>query len=55
MRQKGLTNPSGAPYAIPVIYLTQLIGLALGAPSAALGMEKLMIDAGPLLRAKGLL
>ena len=55
IRQKGLTSPSGAPYAIPVIYLTQLIGIALGARSGALGMEKLMIDAMPLLRAKGLL
>jgi len=55
VRQKGLNNPSGAPYALPVIYLTQLIGVALGAQSDALGMEKLMIDAGPLLRAKGLL
>lgn len=55
VRQKGLNNPSGAPYAMPVIYLTQLIGIALGAQSDALGMEKLMIDARPLLQAKGLL
>lgn len=55
IRQKGLTDPSGASYAIPVIYLTQLIGIALGAQSGALGMEKLMIDAEPLFKAKGLL
>ena len=55
IRQKGLTNSSGAPYAMPVIYLTQLVGIALGAPSTALGMEKLMVDAEPLLRTKGLL
>ncbi|HLA28836.1 MAG TPA: hypothetical protein VJZ49_13185 [Syntrophales bacterium] len=55
IRQKGLTSPSGAPYAIPVIYLTQLIGIALGAQPDVLGMEKLMIDAVPLVRAKGLL
>jgi heterodisulfide reductase subunit B2 len=54
IRQKDLTSPSGTPYAMPVVYLTQLIGIALGAQSGALGMEKLIIDAGPLLRAKEL-
>ncbi len=54
IRQGELVGPSGGPYSMPVIYLTQLMGIALGAQTGTLGLDKLMVDAGALLRAKGL-
>jgi len=55
LRQRGITMPSGAPYSMPVIYLTQLVALALGDRGDRLGLEKLMVDARPLLKSKNLL
>lgn len=41
--------------AIPVVYFTQLLALALGVPSENLGFDAHAIDPRPLLRAKNLL
>ena len=43
------------PYNLPVIYLTQLIGLTLGMGIKDLGLDKLVKDPAPLLQEKGLL
>jgi heterodisulfide reductase subunit B2 len=55
MRQKGLSQASGNGYNMPIVYLTQLIGIALGAHSNELGMDKLMVDFIPTMKEKGLL
>lgn len=52
IRQKGLKDASGKPYDIPILYLTQLMGIAFGARLDDLGMEKLMVDPFPLLKEK---
>ena len=38
---------------LPVLYFTQLLGLALGAPASALMFERHLTNPQPLLRAKG--
>lgn len=43
------------PVLLPVLYLTQLLGLALGLAEEQLGLEKNLVDARPLLREKGVL
>ncbi len=39
---------------IPIIYITQLMGLGLGIPTKALGLSKHLTDPMPLLREKGI-
>lgn len=55
IRQGGLRDGDGRPYDLPVIYLTQLIGIALGASAADCALGKLMVDPVPLLKRKNLL
>jgi len=52
IRQGGLTDGDGRPYDLPVIYLTQLMGIALGASAADVALGKLMVDPVPLLKRK---
>jgi heterodisulfide reductase subunit B len=40
--------------ALPVLYFTQLLGLALGLPEEELGLSENLIDPRPALRAKGI-
>lgn len=40
---------------LPVLYFTQLLGLALGLSTSSLGLEKNLVEARPLLRQKGVL
>jgi heterodisulfide reductase subunit B len=46
------TTPGYAP--IPIVYFTQLLGLALGQPEATLGLETNRWDVRPFLKEKGL-
>jgi heterodisulfide reductase subunit B len=39
---------------MPVLYFTQLLGLALGISEGELGFDRLIIDPRPILREKGL-
>ena len=39
----------GLDFQMPVLYITQLIGLALGLPARRLGLSKHMVSPGPLL------
>jgi len=55
MRQPDVAKKYGRLYNLPLIYLTQLIGLALGMGSEDLGLDRLVVDPAPLLRTKGLL
>lgn len=50
VRQQDINKSFGKNYRIPVIYITQLLGLCLGLPSSELGFEKLMVPADNVLR-----
>ncbi|MFO7718566.1 MAG: CoB--CoM heterodisulfide reductase iron-sulfur subunit B family protein [Thermodesulfobacteriota bacterium] len=44
LRQKQINKLQNADHNMPVFYFTQLLGLALGLPSAELGLEKLAVN-----------
>ena len=44
VRQADMEKLLGRKYNMPVLYVTQLIGLALGLPPAELGLNKLMVS-----------
>lgn len=54
LRQAGIGKILGEKLHIPVLYFTQLLGLALGAAPKELGLSKLITDPQPLLKEKGL-
>ena len=45
LRQSQTKLPYGPSYDMPVFYFTQLLGLALGVPTAKLGLNKLCVSA----------
>jgi heterodisulfide reductase subunit B len=45
MRQKDIEARFGTTLGIPVLYFTQLIGLALGIPERSLGLDRLFVKA----------
>jgi heterodisulfide reductase subunit B len=53
--QKQIKDEYGAEWDIPVVYFTQLMGVAYGLDTKTLGMDKHFTDAIGLLRDKGLL
>ena len=53
-RQGEISRALGEEVRLPVIYFSQLLGLALGLPSAQLLFQRHLTDPRPLLRAKGL-
>lgn len=53
-REKTVEARYGEKFGLPVVYFTQLMGLALGYPPQELLLDKLLTDAMPLLRSKGL-
>jgi heterodisulfide reductase subunit B len=55
MRQKDVEAKYGRRYGLPIFYFTQLLGLALGCSAKEVSLERLIVDARPLLRCKGLL
>lgn len=55
MRQSDVEKQYGRSYELPLIYLTQLIGVALGMSLQDLGLDRLVVSPVPLLRAKGAL
>jgi heterodisulfide reductase subunit B2 len=50
VRQQDINKQSGRKYHMPVIYITQLLGLCLGLGPGELGFEKLMVPAENVLR-----
>lgn len=49
MRQGQINKANKTTFTIPVMYYTQLLGLAFGLPEHTLGLEKLIVSAKPVL------
>jgi len=49
LRQQDIKKQTGKDYKIPIVYITQLLGLALGISSKKLGFDKLMVPAWNIL------
>ena len=54
-RQRAIDAYYGVRHDLPVMYFTQLMGLAFGYPVRKMGLQRLLVSPVPLLRAKGLL
>ena len=50
LRQQDINKLAGKNYQVPIIYITQLLGLCLGISSGELGFEKLMVPATNVLK-----
>jgi len=50
VRQQDINTSTGRNYRMPVIYITQLLGLCLGLGPSELGFEKLMVSAADVLK-----
>lgn len=50
LRQKQAARAEDAFFHMPVLYFTQLMGLAMGIAPEHLGLDQLCVSAGPLLR-----
>jgi heterodisulfide reductase subunit B len=55
MRQVQIGKLHGTPYHLPIIYFTQLMGLAFGMSYKALGLERHLTGPKEMLKAKGVL
>ena len=55
IRQKEIEEANGTRYGMPVFYMTQLLGLAVGVPAGKLGLDSMIVNPLPLLREKNLL
>jgi len=53
LRQKEVEAAYGTKFGLPILYFTQIIGLALGSGAKELGLDRHMVDPIPLLKAKG--
>jgi heterodisulfide reductase subunit B len=51
LRQLDIKKKLGKSYDMPIVYITQLIGLCLGIPPEKLGLNKLMISPSKLIEA----
>jgi heterodisulfide reductase subunit B len=49
LRQQDINKQTGKNYQIPIVYITQLLGLCLGIGSGDLGFDKLMVPATNVL------
>ena len=55
MAQERISQKSGKNYYLPVLYFTELIGLALGHPDVEKWLAMHLVDPMPLLKGKGLI
>ena len=53
LRQADAAKAHGPIPDTPVLYITQLLGLALGLSNADVGLDALTVSAAPLLAASG--
>jgi heterodisulfide reductase subunit B len=49
LRQQDINKQTGKNYQMPIVYVTQLVGLCLGIRPAELGFGKLMVPAATVL------
>jgi heterodisulfide reductase subunit B len=49
MRQSDILKTKGNDYNLPVVYITQLLGLCLGISSKKLGMDKCVVSPKPII------
>jgi heterodisulfide reductase subunit B len=49
MRQSDIRRSKGNDYGLPVIYISQLLGLCLGINSKKLGMDKCIVSPKPII------
>jgi heterodisulfide reductase subunit B len=49
LRQQDIKKQTGRDYRVPIVYITQLLGLGLGIGSSKLGFNKLMVPATAVL------
>jgi len=54
LRQRDIEARFGERLGLPVLYFTQLLGLALGLTPKELGLGSLIVDAMPMLANKGI-
>ena len=54
LRQAQIAEEAGESLNLPVLYFTQLLGLAFGLEPTSLGLDSHFVDPGPLLREKGI-
>ena len=54
VRQQQTGEEYGREYDLPILYFTQLMGLAFGLDPATLGLDKHFVNAKPLLQEKGI-
>jgi len=54
LRQRDIEARFGERLGLPVLYFTQLLGLALGLTPKELGLGRLIVDAIPMLTRKGI-
>ncbi len=54
IRQKEIEGVYNTSYALPVFYITQLVGMACGLSPEKLGLGALIVNPMPLLKSKGL-
>jgi heterodisulfide reductase subunit B len=55
IRQKEIEGVYNVSYGLPIFYITQMVGLAVGVPATRLGLESMMVNPLPLLKGKNLL
>jgi len=55
MRQKEIEKKYNAKYGVPIVYFSQLMGLALGGSSKDVGLQRLTVSPFPALRKRGIL
>jgi len=51
LRQSDINKTKNTNYDIPIVYITQLIGLCLGISPEKLGMDKCIVSPKPIIEA----
>lgn len=55
LRQREVERKFSREFGIPILYFTQVLGLGLGLPRKALGLNKLIVDPVPILKERGVI
>ncbi len=55
MRQSQIASRHGVDYSLPILFISELMGIALGVNYDELGIDKHMVSAANMLREKGLM